>query len=224
MTLRTKNGSYSIYALTVSPRTGTQTLGTLKKHMQEYVTKFKNTIKNYSYALENGKKGDHPHIHTLIEYKKAYRPDNRRRHFKNWWVKALVTIETKNLLVSKPAHAPRYYFDQYMRKEGIEFFNKGFDSAKLKQHQLKEKSKIYRLGSTRFPVHKNNFLEVYRVVSQNDDFENVCNTDYNYHINYLLRYLETHNYQYSYIFAHKKQVWDMIFYLQNREIDFAPSS
>ncbi len=230
MTTKLKNGSYHCFAWTVSPRTGTTTLPILKASFIKYVKSNKKKMLSYAYALELGKQAGHPHIHVLCKYIKSKRVGNLRFSLEKWWSKELGHAITKNFIGKKGckvAHSPHFYFTKYMQKEGIEFVNNGFDVKSLKKNHTSLSQKMYYLGHSRIPIHKNNFLDLYEVILTETDFS-VLNpwtgTDINYYINTLTRYLHEHNYQVSYLLDFKKRIWDRILFAHERELEFRPDA
>ena len=122
-TIKPKNGSYHCFAWTVSPRTGTTTLQSLKNSFIKYANKNKKKVSSYAYALELGKQAGHPHIHVLCKYVKPLRVGNLRTSLEKWWSKELSHAITPNFIGKKGckvAHSSHFYFTQYMQKEGIE--------------------------------------------------------------------------------------------------------
>ncbi len=230
MASKNKNGSYATYSWTVSPKTGTVSLALLKESFLKYVTTKKTKLKMYAYALELGKDAGHPHIHVLCTYIKNIRVGNLRLSLEKWWSKELSHPITKNFIGKagcKVAHSPRYYFESYMQKEGIEFVNSGYDVKSLKQHHTTFRAQIMYLGKSRVPIHKNNFLDLYRYILAETDFPELHpwdGVDINHYINDLTRYLDAHDYQVAYLLDFKKRVWDRILFVHNRDLDFYPDA
>lgn len=214
-----KDGSWTIFALTVSPTTGSASLDDLKKVYKIYCKKYKKNIKSSAYALELGQRKAHPHIHMLFEFTKSSRIGNRRKHFESFWGRALKHEITENFIGKKgcvAAHAPHYYFKKYMQKENIEFQNDGFEIDKLKKAANVEKTRYQSMGKSRISIHRGNFMEVFSDIIHTDKFGNhpiPFKSNMNKYIQYLIKYLWENGFSVTFILYNKKQVCDALYIL-----------
>ena len=228
--IKPKNSKKTTFAFTVSCKKGHVTLEDLKRTFKAYCVSKKKDIVNIAVAYELGKNEDHPHIHVLVEYKRAKRIGNLRSSLEKWWSKVLDHAITPNFIGKrgcKIAHSPHYFISTYMQKEGIEFINSGFDIKSLKKNATTLSRKTYYLGKSRIPIHKNNFLDLYQEILTTTDFPQLYEWDghdINYYINALTQYLHSRNYQVSYMLDNKKRLWDRILFAHKCEIEFMPDA
>jgi len=170
----------------------------------------------WAYALELGETGDHPHSHMLLEYKDNKRRDNIKNSANNFFTKFMKHERTPYFINVKPAYNPLYYFNTYMQKEQIEFLSEGFSFEDLKNSSKNERKRVAMLSHKGIKINRSNFMEIYQEQKFQSSYTVTCSK----YINEYMKFLQSKGYDVHFFFYNKKQVKDMILYLNDYEVEF----
>ncbi len=200
---------YHRWAITISPQSGLLTPVKITEIFLALVKK----SKKYAYVIENGKKGDHPHLHALIEEHTDKRTDSYKKSHKNIIVKH--TPITPFIYDAKPSFNPLYWLDKYMEKENS-VINVGFDLLVIRSKFKIAKREILDLTSHLLPLNKTNFLYAYRdLLTRNPKFKSnytySCAT-YQLEVCHLF---DINNYHMGWLLANPKVAWRNILFHHN---------
>ena len=163
-----KNTSYHVFAITVSPLSGSQTPQNLTDAIIMYKEMKKKSIVKIAWCVEQGKNLDHPHIHILIELNSPRRRDTYKTSCQKFFSKVLDHPISRPFVVLKIAYNPIYYLQEYMTKESV-VINHGFVLENIKKELRESKYKYLKMGTHLKPLTRTNISMVYDELIQQED-------------------------------------------------------
>lgn len=211
-----KNSSAKVYAMTISPKVGTTTRDKVLHSGQMYTVAKVSQIEKSAYVVEMGEKGDHPHLHMLITYKKSRRYDTVISSIQTYFSKSLDHPITPCFVDVKLAREPSYWLVEYMQKEA-ELKNNGYDLEHYRQlyARCQLENNIYN-ADYGIKLNRTCFLSVYRLLkkeyydSQPDRLKyRVGSAAY---IKHFIYYLDKKGFNVSWCFYNYKQMKCLILF------------